>query len=187
MAGDVNKVQPPGAGPIGAFTAGMALDARQMTPPLTERSFDEYHLYTLQHPTTLHDREVKQVEFVRAEGIQSKTIYVYDGFQMDASYRGWPMEPLRQQEGFGILSNSKVWVMQEFKNSTDNHLGMPLPKGGVRFYRRDEDGQLEFTGENDIDQTPKDETIRLSPETPSTSPVSGIARTSSSTAHINDR
>ena len=161
MAGDVNKVQPPGDGPIGAFTAGMALDARQMTPPLTERSFDEYHLYTLQHPTTLHDREVKQVEFVRAEGIQSKTSYVYDGFQMDASYRGWPMESLRQQEGFGILSNSKVWVMQEFKNSTDNHLGMPLPKGRVRFYRRDEDGQLEFTGENDIDHTPKDETIRL--------------------------
>ena len=38
---------------------------------------------------------------------------------------------------------------------------MPLPKGRVRFYRRDQDGQLEFTGENEIDHTPKDETIRV--------------------------
>ncbi|HVH73013.1 MAG TPA: hypothetical protein VNB49_18145, partial [Candidatus Dormibacteraeota bacterium] len=51
--------------------------------------------------------------------------------------------------------------MEEFKNNSQNHLGMPLPKGRVRFYRRDDDGQLEFTGENDIDHTPKDETIRL--------------------------
>jgi hypothetical protein len=50
--------------------------------------------------------------------------------------------------------------MQEFKNSSANHLGMPLPKGCVRFYRRDDKGQLDFTGENDIDHTPKDETIR---------------------------
>jgi hypothetical protein len=51
--------------------------------------------------------------------------------------------------------------MQEFKNSKENHLGMPLPKGSVRFYRRDVDGQLEFTGENEIDHTPSDEIIRL--------------------------
>jgi hypothetical protein len=161
MAGDVNKMQPPGSQPISGFSAGLAMDAREMVPPVTERSFDEYHLYTLQNPTTLHDREIKQVEFVRAEGIQSKMVYVYDGFQIDPSYRGWSMESLRQQESFGTLSNPKVWVVQEFKNTADNHLGMPLPKGRVRFYRRDDDGQLEFTGENDIDHTPKDETIRL--------------------------
>jgi hypothetical protein len=161
MAGDVNKVQPPSAAPVSGFSAGIAQDNREAVPPVTERSFDEYHLYTLEHATTLDDREIKQVEFVRAEGIQSKTVYVYDGFLLDPNYRGWSMESLRQQESFGVLSNPKVWVMQEFKNSADNHLGMPLPKGRVRFYRRDEDGQLEFTGENDIDHTPKDETIRL--------------------------
>jgi len=162
MAGDVNKIQPP-AGSNYAVSGAAALEDRdmRMIPPVTERSFDEYHLYTLEHPTTLHDREIKQVEFVRAEGIQSKTIYLYDGFQMDPNYRNWPMESLRNQESFGILSNPKVWVMQEFKNTAENHLGMPLPRGRVRFYRRDEDGQLEFTGENDIDHTPKDETIRL--------------------------
>jgi hypothetical protein len=162
MAGDVNKIQPPGAYPVNGMSAAVMAEDRDMRlPPVTERSFDEYHLYTLENPTTLHDREIKQVEFVRAEGIQSRTVYVYDGFQMDANYRGWSMESLRQQESFGLLSNPKIWVMQEFKNTAANHLGMPLPKGRVRFYRRDEDGQLEFTGENDIDHTPKDEMIRL--------------------------
>jgi hypothetical protein len=41
-------------------------------------------------------------------------------------------------------------------------LGIPLPKGRLRFYRRDADGQLEFTGENTIDHTPRDEMIRVS-------------------------
>lgn len=161
MAGDVNKVQRQGPVPMMAGGAVMVRDDRATPPPVTERSFDEYHLYTLEHRTTLHDREIKQVEFVRAQGIQSRQIYVYDGFQMDQNYANWSPEALRQQESFGTQSNNKVWVVREFKNTRDNNLGMPLPKGRVRFYRRDEDGQLEFTGENDIDHTPKDETVRL--------------------------
>ncbi len=160
MAGDVNKVPPPGPSGI-VMAIGSGVGGGQFGSPVTEKTFDEYHLYTLEHPTTLHDRETKQVEMVRAAGIQSKTVYVYDGFKVDQNYQNWPMESIRQQESFGILSNPKVWVMQEFKNSLENHLGMPLAKGRVRFYRRDDDGQLEFTGENDIDHTPKDETIRL--------------------------
>ena len=163
MAGDVSKLQPVSGAYGGVVNAGamvMAEDSR-MVPPVTERNFDEYHLYTLEHPTTLRDREIKQVEFVRAAGIQSKTVYVYDGLRVDQNYRNWSMEAIRGQENFGVLSNPKIWVMQEFQNSAANHLGMPLPKGRVRFYRRDEDGQLEFTGENNIDHTPKDETVRL--------------------------
>ena len=130
-------------------------------PAVTERSFDEYHLYTLERPSTLYDRETKQVEFVRASGVPSQRIYVYDGVKLDQNYSGYQMEQIRDMENFGIQSNPKVWAMIEFKNSKQNHLGMPLPKGRVRFYRRDTDGQLEFTGENLIDHTPSDETIRL--------------------------
>jgi hypothetical protein len=162
MAGDVNKLQPVGGAYGGIANSEMMMrSADAMAPPVTERNFDEYHLYTLEHPTTLRDREIKQVEFVRAAGIQSKTVYVYDGLRVDQNYRNWTMENIRAQENFGVLSNPKIWVMQEFQNTSANHLGMPLPKGRVRFYRRDEDGQLEFTGENDIDHTPKDETVRL--------------------------
>jgi hypothetical protein len=162
MAGDVNKIQPPNGGSMmgGASAAAVsAYDAH--IPPVTERSFDEYHLYSLSRSTTLLDREIKQVEFIRASGIQSKSMYVYDGFQRDPNTYGWNMDTIRQQENFGLTSNPKVWAMQEFKNTADNHLGIALPKGRVRFYRRDEDGQLEFTGENEIDHTPKGETVRL--------------------------
>jgi hypothetical protein len=76
-------------------------------------------------------------------------------------YRGYSMENMRNNEEIGNESDSKVAIMREFKNSEANHLGMPLPKGRVRFYKQDEDKQLEFTGENLIDHTPKDETLRV--------------------------
>jgi hypothetical protein len=129
---------------------------------VTEKAFDEYHLYTLPLATTLHDRETKQVEFVRAAGVQSQRIYVYDGVKIDWNqHRGYGMENIRGNESYGTQSNPKVWVMREFKNSEANHLGIPLPKGRVRFYRRDDDGRLQFTGENLLDHTPKDELVRL--------------------------
>ena len=158
MAGDVSKIQEP------EYYAklGMAMEARGapgMAPPVTEKAFDEYHLYTLARTTTLRDRETKQVEFVRAAGVKSERIYIYDGARIDRRFgqRG----NVTRQRDYGTQSNKKVWVMREFVNSEENNLGIPLPRGRVRFYRRDEDGQLEFVGENIIDHTPRDETIRL--------------------------
>ena len=51
-------------------------------PVVREKSFDEFHLYTLERPTTLRDQETKQVEFVRSTGIHAQRLYVYDGAQM---------------------------------------------------------------------------------------------------------
>ena len=131
-------------------------------PPVTEKAFDEYHLYTLARPTTLHDRETKQVEFVRAANVSTKQVYIYDGAKIDFNrYNGWNYENIRNNAEYGTESNPKIWVMREFANSEVNHLGMPLPKGRVRFYRRNDDGQVEFTGENVIDHTPHDETVRI--------------------------
>jgi hypothetical protein len=161
MAGDVSKLQP-GANGMNRRDAMLALEAKSMAAPaVTEKSFDEFHLYTLERPTTLRDREMKQVEFIRASGVQSHKLYVYDGVKVDPNMYGWNMESIRNNNAYGTQSNPKIWVMQEFKNSKENHLGMPLPKGRVRFYRRDKDGQVEFTGENVIDHTPADETLRF--------------------------
>jgi len=163
MAGDVNKIQPRGGvgGGGGEFMASAGLSMNG-APPVQEKTFDEYHLYTLQRPVTLHDKETKQVEFVRAEGVKSAVIYIYDGAKIDMSrYRGWNYDNIRNDSSYGTQSNPKVWVMREFQNSDANHLGMPLPKGKIRFYRRDTDGRLEFTGEDTIDHTPKDERIRV--------------------------
>jgi hypothetical protein len=165
MAGDVNKIEPQNGGMGGGGGYGVstgAISGPGVVPTVEEKTFDEYHLYTLQRPVTIHDSETKQVEFVRADGVKSEVVYIYDGMKVDtARYRGWNSEMIRNDMGYGTLSNNKVWVMREFVNSEANHLGMPLPKGRVRFYRRDADGQLEFTGEDAIDHTPKDERIRV--------------------------
>jgi hypothetical protein len=158
LAGDVNKVQPR-LQVYEAMGKAMRSDMAAAAPAVTEKAFDEFHLYTLQNATTLRDQETKQVEFVRAASVKSQRIYVYEGF--DTTRWGWYGGSLNQDPSYGTQSNSKVWVMQEFKNSKDNNLGMALPHGRVRFYRRDDDGQLQFTGENTIDHTPADETIRL--------------------------
>jgi hypothetical protein len=164
MAGDVNKVKPRESvmyARMGGVAGGM-IGGVPGGVPVVEKTFDEYHLYTLQRQVTLHDKESKQVEFVRASGVKSEMLYVYDGAKIDANrYNGWQPEMIRNDAFYGTQSNPKVWVMREFVNSDANRLGMPLPKGKVRFYRRDTDGRLEFTGEDTIDHTPKDEKIRV--------------------------
>jgi hypothetical protein len=159
MAGDVARVQE-GAGNRAAY-AGLASDEMSAGPAVTERAFEEYHLYTLERPTTVLDREIKQVEFVSAADVPARRIYVYDGFQVESRYRGWDYHSIRTRPEYGALSNPKVWVMLEFENSTASHLGMPLPKGKVKLYRRDVDARNEFIGEDQIDHTPTDETVRL--------------------------
>ena len=145
MAGDVNRVQPeyPMAVRAAAFDSLSMAGAKVVT----EKSFDEFHLYTLGNPATLRDKETKQVEFVRATGVKAERIYVFEGAQ--------------HYNRRGVSSVGKVQVYREFKNSEANKLGIALPKGKVRFYSQDGDRQLEFVGENQIDHTPKDETIRV--------------------------
>lgn len=163
MAGDVNKVQQPGMN-ARAFSQMVAVNGSPggVGAPVTEKTFDEYHLYTLERTTTLRDRETKQVEFIHAANVTTKLLYIYDGVKIDPNrYSGWNWDNIRNDHSYGTESNPKVWVMREFRNSEANHLGMPLPKGRVRFYRQNNDSQIEFTGENVIDHTPRDETVRI--------------------------
>jgi len=140
MAGDVNRVQPPsGADQFGGQKMVMAMAAREAV--VTEKAFDEFHLYSLPRTVTLRDQETKQVEFLRAKGVTAPQLYIYD------------------QQKYG----DKVATVREFKNTKENGgLGLPLPKGRTRFYRQDDaDGRLEFVGENTIDHTAKNETVRI--------------------------
>ena len=161
MAGDVSKMQPDDRYRTQMLRASSAKGAGGMRPPVSEKAFDEYHLYTVRRRTTLRDRETKQVEFARAAGVKSQRLYVYDGSKTRYGYPHRYGTSPNQGKSYGTQSNPKVWVMREFKNTEANGLGIPLPRGRVRFYRRDDDGQLEFTGENIIDHTPRDETIRV--------------------------
>ncbi|MFM9146911.1 MAG: DUF4139 domain-containing protein [Verrucomicrobiota bacterium] len=146
MAGDVNRVVEHFArGMGGGVPMAMAAVADKV---VTEKSFDEFHLYTLANPVTLRDRETKQVEFVRATGVKAERVYVYEG---------------RCQEFYGETppEANKVQVYRELMNTEANGLGMPLPKGKFRFYAQDDDRRMEFVGENQIDHTPKGERLRV--------------------------
>jgi hypothetical protein len=157
MAGNVNKVEPPK--PAAAPMSAVGGEALAMEQVVKEKAFDEFHLYTLERKTTLRDKETKQVEFTRAAGVKAARIYIYDPVMKDENWE--PGEKIEQGEQYDTTSSKKVAVYREFKNSEANHLGIPLPKGRVRFYQQDEDRQLEFVGENEIDHTPKDELVRL--------------------------
>jgi hypothetical protein len=161
MAGDVNKLR--AENEERRRQSGFDGGAGGSAPPVTEQTFDDYHLYILQRPATLLDRETKQVEFLRADGVKSKRLYIYDGVKIDRNrYGNESSDSIRTEYDYGVQCNHKVWIMREFANSSSNHLGVPLPRGRVRFYRRSDDGHLEFTGENWIDHTPRDESVRVS-------------------------
>ena len=163
MAGDVSKLSPDGSVDGALRLGGATFDAFAPQAVVTQKAFDEFHLYSLPRPVTLRNREMKQVEFLRASGVKSKTVYIYNGAYIDPQrYRHYNPDSLRNDRDYGTQSHPKVWVYREFKNTKENGLGVPLPKGRTRFYRGDEaDGAIEFTGENTLDHTPEGETVRI--------------------------
>ncbi len=159
VAGDVNRVLQPelARGYALAKSARFAMGAAE--PQFQEKSFFEYHLYTLQRPATVLNNETKQIELASGQNVPVKKLFIYDG---SANLGGHYNDYSRSDPNYGASSaEKKVWVMLEFKNSKENNLGLPLPKGTLRVYKQDTDGALEFIGEDAIDHTPKDELVRV--------------------------
>lgn len=138
IAGDVNRVQEESYGQAIPKRAVMAA-AMDAPAPFEEKTFFEYHMYTLQRPTTIRQAQTKQVQLFSATNVPAKKVFVYNGAQ----------------------NGKKVEVKMEFKNSKENNMGMPLPKGKIRAFKADSDGSLEFVGEDQIDHTPKNEELRV--------------------------
>jgi hypothetical protein len=157
VAGDVRRTPRYNVG-IGGAPAGGGRMGAKSAPQFEESSLFEYHLYTLQRPTTIKNKEIKQVSLLTASGATAHKLLIYEGQRF--YYMNYGPEA-RPGQGEDTDQNSKVAVYIEVKNSEANHLGMPLPKGTVRVYKQDNEGQLQFVGEDTIDHTPKDETVRL--------------------------
>ncbi|MDP3089002.1 MAG: DUF4139 domain-containing protein [Methylotenera sp.] len=150
VAGDVNRVQEqyPRAAMM-RKVVGM-VDEMAASEPMAEESLLEYHLYTLDRPTTISENQTKQVALLSASQIPSRKELVLRG--ADYYYTAQYGE---------IGTKLKVGVFVEFDNKEASKLGMPLPKGTVRVYKKDNAGNAQFVGEDNIDHTPKNETIRL--------------------------
>jgi hypothetical protein len=147
VAGDINQVRQ--AMPM-TRNALMEKSMVSASAPMREESLFEYHLYTLGRPTTLRDNQTKQVSLLSAAGVPVVREYLLQG--RDYYYRG-------RYDHLG--EKLKVGVFVELANREDAGLGMPLPKGIVRVYKKDRQGNTQFIGEDRIDHTPKNETIRL--------------------------
>lgn len=126
---------------------------------LQAKELDEYYVYT--HPVriSLKDREQKQVQFLGAEGVQSKKFYVYGGAANETRTSG---NSANLNPDDGVESTTRVQITREFRNSTANHLGVPLPAGRMRFFRRTADQELEFIGEYDAPATAANEMVQAS-------------------------
>ena len=120
-------------------------------PQFAQENISEYHLYTLDRRTTLQDNESKQISLLEVASFPIDKHYEVSGESYYYQNAIQPGEPIK----------NPVEVHLKFKNSQANSLGMPLPEGTMRVYQEDSKGRLQFTGEDHIDHTPKDETLDL--------------------------
>jgi hypothetical protein len=159
VAGDVNLVKQAMEYQRG-LSAKMEVAADAAAPQFTQRELFEYKLYTLQRRTDLNNSETKQIELTSAKNVRAAKVFVYDG--LADQWRYWYRNnSYRSQGSFGQQSNTKVGVYVQFKNDQASGLGIPLPKGKVRMYKRDDDGKEQFIGEDLIDHTARDEEMRI--------------------------
>lgn len=133
--------------------APMAL-ARKMekdkVADMAEESLFAYHLYTLPRVTTIKNAQTKQVSMLEADQLSVSRELVLNGY--DYYYRSVQPE---------FSGQYKVGAYISFENKEQNGLGKPLPAGTVRVYQRDKLGRAQFIGEDSIDHTPRNETVKL--------------------------
>ncbi len=158
VAGDVHRAPVDQLG--GRMYAGAkAMRMDESNGGMTEKSFFEYHMYSLGRLTTLAENSSKQVEMASAAGVPVRKLFTYDGVQgVQWNYFG---DAAYWDPNYGLSSGKKIAVHFEFDNKKTEGLGIPLPKGRVRVYKKDDDGSLQLAGEDAIDHTPKDEKVRV--------------------------
>jgi hypothetical protein len=148
VAGDVHRAPDRRAGRALAMAA--KAPAADATREFAAEGFFEYHLYTLDGRTTIKDQQTKQLTLLAASDVPVQKRLIYYGAQ----------DYYRNAYGMPV-SNQKVGVYLEVRNSAEHRLGVPLPRGKVRVYKADRSGSQQFIGEDWIDHTPKDERVTL--------------------------
>ena len=147
VAGDVHRA--PAAPRVEPKLAMREAVAAADAAAFEERTFYEYHLYDLPRPTTIKQNQTKQIRLLEARGVPTRRVYRLSG------------APWYYTQAYGGEKGLKVGVYQELRNAKAGGLGVPLPGGVIRLYKADSDGSLQLAGEDRIDHTPRDETLRL--------------------------
>jgi hypothetical protein len=150
VAGDVNRAKDGRRDARALEIAAKSVAAPQARHEFAAEGLFEYHLYTLDTRTTIKDQQTKQLTLLGASDVPVRKELVYYG----------ATEYYRTQYGVP-MSNQKVQAFLQIKNGKAERLGIPMPKGKVRVYKADRGGSQQFIGEDWIDHTPKDETVRI--------------------------
>ena len=148
VAGDLNRVRQEIRSRLAMRDAPMAAAAQEK---MAEEAFSDYHLYTLGRRTTINNSETKQVSMLSGTGVPMLKRYVVDGQAFYYHNSRSPGAPLKDV----------VQVYYQFRNDEKSGLGLPMPSGTVRVYQADSKGGVHFVGEDRINHTPKDETLKL--------------------------
>ena len=136
MAGEMNIV-PQNDYRYRTKSAPRAVMAMTEETGFSEKSFFEYHLYSLGRKTDIGNQQIKQIQLFPETSAKIEKKYRINSYQSD-----------------------KTSVVVILDNSKKNNLGIALPAGIIRLYKKDGD-DLEFIGENRIKHTPKDEKIDI--------------------------
>ena len=157
IAGNINRVQPQPA----RFAVEFARAANAIaSPAFQQKTFFEYHMYTLPRRTTIRQNSTQQIAlFPTKPHIAVQKEFIYNG--QNSPWWGYYGGP-NVTRNSGVESTGEVGVYVRFNNSKKNSLGIPFPKGKIRVYEADPtDGMLEFLGEDLIHNTPADEPVMV--------------------------
>jgi hypothetical protein len=149
VAGEIHQVAPLKALESGG-RAVRTMNA-PAAPQFTQEGFSEYHLYSLERRTSIQNNESKQISLLSGTGVPVEKYLTVEG---QAFY-------YRNPQGIGNAIPEPVKVYYRFKNEEKGGLGMALPAGTVRVYQADSKGGVQFVGEDNIQHTPKDETLKI--------------------------
>jgi hypothetical protein len=149
VAGEIHQATP--AKVMESMGKTMRMNAAAPAPQFAQESFGEYHLYSLERRTSIQNNESKQISLLNGTGVPVEKYLMVEG----QSYY------YRNPQGIGNAIPEPVKVYYRFKNVEKGGLGMPLPAGTVRVYQADSKGGVQFVGEDNIQHTPKDETLKI--------------------------
>ena len=148
IAGEVNRALEPMRRARGGMEKAMML-AADSAGGFEEKAFFEYHIYDLQRRTTIKNKQQKQISLLEAIGVKTKKELLTIGQNYYFYSR------------FNDTQKQPVQVFIKFKNAKESNLGMPLPAGIIRLYKKDTDESMQFIGEDRIEHTPKDENVKI--------------------------
>src|SRR5690606_16496500 len=102
-----------------------------------EHGFADYHAYSMERAITIIREQTKQISFLKVGNAAFRKLYKVE------------------------TGSKQVKVILEFDNTEANNLGMPLPKGLLKVYEQDQDGEMEFIGENAINHVAAEQKLSL--------------------------